>query len=194
MMSAAVLTAGVPALAVCVIVVAAPDIGIVAERSRQQRVHRRVCLAADAAVEPDARLCQRRLRTAADTAANQSVYALLHQKARQCAVPAAVGIHDLCTDNLAVRNLIELKQRGVTKVLKNLSILIGNCDFHTIFSFVIGIVFAVLMCPAALSAARMLLPSADTIAPTGDVQRLPIDKARRELAPRAFVNFLHCGT
>ena len=49
MMSAAVLTAGVPALAVCVIVVAAPDIGIVAERSRQQRVHRRVCLAAGTA-------------------------------------------------------------------------------------------------------------------------------------------------
>ena len=70
-MSAAVLTAGVPALAVCVIVVAAPDIGVVAERPRQQCVHRRVRLAADAAVEPDARLCQRRLRATADTAADQ---------------------------------------------------------------------------------------------------------------------------
>ena len=174
-MSAAVLTAGVPALAVCVIVVAAPDIGVVAERPRQQCVYRRVRLAADAAVEPDARLCQRRLRATADTAADQGIHALLHQKARQYAVPTAVGIHDLCTDNLAFRDLIELKLRGVTKVLENLSIPIGNCNFHTVFSFVIGIVFAILIRPAALSTARMLLPSADTIAPTGDVQRLPID-------------------
>ena len=126
-MSAAVLTAGVPALAVCVIVVVAPDIGVVAERPRQQCVYRRVRLAADAAVEPDARLCQRRLRATADTAADQGIHALLHQKARQYAVPTAVGIHDLCTDNLAFRDLIELKLRGVTKVLENLSPPIGQC-------------------------------------------------------------------
>ena len=120
-MAAAMLAAGMAALAVGVVVMITVDIGIVCKRACQQGVHRRVRLAADAAVEPDARLCQRRLRATADTAADQGIHALLHQKARQYAVPTAVGIHDLCTDNLAFRDLIELKLRGVTKVLENLS-------------------------------------------------------------------------
>ena len=53
---------------------------------------RRIRLTADAAVELDARLCQRHLCAAADTAADQGVHAALRQKARQCTVAAAVGV------------------------------------------------------------------------------------------------------
>ena len=120
-MAAAMLAAGMAALTVGVVVMITADVGIVCKRACQQGVHRCVRFAADAAVELDTGLRQCHLGTAADTAADQGIHALLHQKARQYAVPTAVGIHDLCTDNLAFRDLIELKLRGVTKVLENLS-------------------------------------------------------------------------
>ena len=56
--------------------------------------------------------------------------------------------------------------------------------------------------PAAAAAAGCLLSSADAVVSSGDVQRLPVDKTRCDLAPCAFTNFLHgragnihlCGT
>ena len=57
-MAAAMLAAGVAALAVGVVVMITADIGIVCKRACQQGVHRRVRLAADAAVELDADLGQ----------------------------------------------------------------------------------------------------------------------------------------
>ena len=117
-MTAAVVAAVVVALAVLVVMVVAVDIGIIAEVSDLQRRDRRVRLTADAAVELDARLCQRGLRAAADAAADQSVHAALHQKARQCAMAAAVGIDHLCADDLAVRYVVELELRRVPKCWK----------------------------------------------------------------------------
>ena len=73
-MAAAMVAAGVAALTVLVIVVVAADVRVVAEISGQQRMDSRVGITADAAEEPDARLCQRLLCAAADAAANQSVY------------------------------------------------------------------------------------------------------------------------
>ena len=60
--AAAVAAAGMAALTVLVVVVAAVNIGGIAQIAAQQRVHRRVRLAAGAAIEPDARFCQRRRR------------------------------------------------------------------------------------------------------------------------------------
>ena len=60
--TAAVLAAGV-ARAVRVVVMIAARLGIIAERAVEQRLHRRVRAAAHAAVKPDARLRERRLRT-----------------------------------------------------------------------------------------------------------------------------------
>ena len=65
-MAAAMVAAGVAALAMLVVVVIAADIRIVAEISGQQRMDSRVGITADTAEEPDARLCQRLLRAAAD--------------------------------------------------------------------------------------------------------------------------------
>ena len=78
MLAAAVVTAGVTSLAVLMIMVVTVNIGIVAQISAEQCVHRCVSVSADTAVELDARFGQGRLRTAADASANQSVHTVLH--------------------------------------------------------------------------------------------------------------------
>lgn len=90
-MAAAMLTAGVAALAVGVVVMITADIGIVCKRACQQGFHRCVRFAADAAVELNARFRQRHLSAAADAAADQRVHAVPGQETGQRAVAAAVG-------------------------------------------------------------------------------------------------------
>ena len=70
MLAAAVVTAGVAGFAVRVVMVVTVNIGIVAQISVEQRVHRRVSVPADTAVELDASFGQSCLRTAADASAN----------------------------------------------------------------------------------------------------------------------------
>ena len=91
MLAAAVVTAGVARFAVLVVMLVTVNIGIVAQTSAEQCAHRCISVPADTAIELDTRLGQSCLRTAADASADQSVYAVLHQEACQCAVTAAVG-------------------------------------------------------------------------------------------------------
>ena len=77
-LAAAVVTAGVTSLAVLMIMVVTVNIGIVAQISAEQCVHRRVSIPTDTAVELDARFGECCLRTAADASANQSVHTVLH--------------------------------------------------------------------------------------------------------------------
>ena len=118
MLTAAVVTAGVPILAVRMVMVVTVNIGVVAQTSAEQSLHRCVSVPADTAVELDARFGQSCLRTAADASANQSVHALLHQEACQCAVTAAVGVNDFRMSDFAVRSFIKLELLGVTEMLK----------------------------------------------------------------------------
>ena len=135
MLTAAVVTAGVTSFAVLMVMVVTVNIGIVAQISAEQCAHRRISVPADTAVEPDARFGQCCLRTAADASANQSVYAVLHQEACQCAVTAAVGINNFRMRDFAIRCFIKLKLFGVAEMLKNLTVFIGNCNFHNGISF-----------------------------------------------------------
>ena len=137
MLAAAVVTAGVPILAVRMVMVVTVNIGIVAQISAEQCVHRCVSVSADTAVELDARFGQSCLRTAADASASQSVHAVLHQKDCQCAVTAAVGINNLRMRDFAVRSFINLELFSVAEMLKNLTVFIGNCNFHNGISFTI---------------------------------------------------------
>ena len=137
MLAAAVVTAGVTSFAVPMVMVVTVNIGVVAQTSAEQCVHRCVSVPADTAVELDARLGQSCLRTAADASANQSVHAVLHQEACQCAVTAAVGINNLRMRDLAVRGFINLELFSVAEMLKNLAVLIGNCTFPHGISFTI---------------------------------------------------------
>ena len=108
MLTTAVVTAGVTSFAVLVVMVIAVDVGIVAQISAEQCIHRCVSVPADTAVELDACFGECCLRTAADASANQSVYAVLHQEACQCAVTAAVGINNFRMSDFAVRSFIKL--------------------------------------------------------------------------------------
>ena len=135
MLTAAVITAGVTSLAVLMVMVVTVNIGIVAQISAEQCTHCCVSVPTDTAVELDARFGQSRLCTAADASANQSVHSVLHQKACQCTVTAAVGINNFRMNNLAVRSFIKLELFCVTEMLKNLTVFIGNCNFHNGFSF-----------------------------------------------------------
>lgn len=121
---------------------AAADVGIVAELAEKQRVHRRIRVSADAAVELYARLCKHRLSAAADAAADKSVNAVECQKARQRTVTAAVCADNSLADDFSVLNIIELELLRVAEVLKNLTVFIGNCDFHDRFSFIVVVGFA----------------------------------------------------
>ena len=193
MLAAAVVTAGVTSFAVLMVMVIAVNIGIVAQISVEQCAHRRVSVPADTAVELDARFGQSCLRTAADASANQSVHAVLHQEACQCAVTAAVGVNNFRMNDFAVRSLIKLELFGVAEMLKDLTVFIGNCNFHNGISFAIFVGFFCVgsLHPAAAAAVGCLLSSADAVVSPGDVQRFPVDKTRCDLAPCAFVNLLH---
>ena len=136
-MAAAMLTAGVAALAVGMVVMITADVGIVCKRACQQGVHRCVRFAADAAVELDTGLRQRHLGAAADTAADQGIYAMCNQESSQCAVTASIGIDYFGTYNLAICNVIDLECFCVSKVLKNFSIFISNCNLHNDISFIL---------------------------------------------------------
>ena len=78
MLTAAVVTAGVPILAVRMVMVVTVNIGIVAQISAEQCVYRRISLPTDTAVELDTCFGECCLRTAADASANQSVHTVLH--------------------------------------------------------------------------------------------------------------------
>ena len=122
----------------------------------------------------------------------------------QCAVTAAVGVNDFRMDNFAVCSFIKLELFGVAEMLKNLTVFIGNCNFHNGISFTIfvGFFWVSSLHTAVAAAVGCLLSSADAVVSSGDVQRLPMDKARCDFAPCAFVNLLHgragnihlCGT
>ena len=101
MLTAAVVTAGVTFLAMLVVMVITVNIGVVAQTSAEQCVHRSVSVPADTAVELDTCFGECCLCTVADASANQSVHAVLHQEACQCAVTASVGIDLWCVTNPA---------------------------------------------------------------------------------------------
>ena len=94
-LAAAVVTAGVTSLAVLVVMVVTVNIRIVAQTSVEQCAHRCISVPTDTAVELDTCFGECCLRTDADASANQSVHAVLHQEACQCAVTAAVGVNNL---------------------------------------------------------------------------------------------------
>lgn len=132
-MTAAAVTAA--SMVMIVVVVAAADAGVIVQLTHDERLHRLVCVTADTAKEPDAGLLQCHLCAATDAAADQGIYPLCLQKACQRTVSVTGGIYHLRRQNLAVLHFIDLKSGGMTKMLKNLSALIGYCNFHKIIPF-----------------------------------------------------------
>lgn len=122
------LTAAV--VAILMMVMAALNVGIELQFSRQQRLHRRIRIAGNTAVQLNPSLSQRRLCTAPNTAADQRIHAINLQKSGQCSMPASVGLQKQFADHRPIFHFIQFKPLRVTKMLKNLPILIGNRNFH----------------------------------------------------------------
>ena len=118
------------AFTVVMVVVIALDIGIKFQGAGKHRLHRGIRIAGHAAEQPDTGLCQCHLRAAANTAADQNVHIQSVQNPCQCAVTAAAGVYHRGGNDLVVRHLVDLELLGVTKVLEDLTVLIGNCNFH----------------------------------------------------------------
>ena len=133
MAAAAVIAAGV---VLSVVVVAGGHLGKL-ESACQQLGDTRISVAGAAGVQLDACLCQSHLGTAADAAADEAVYPVGSQEARQGAMAAAVGVHYLGGDYGAVFHIVELELSRMAEVLEDLSVFIGNCDFHVDASFLI---------------------------------------------------------
>ena len=125
MASAAMVPAGMlPAL---MTVVVAVYVRVKGQPALQQCLYRCVCLTGHTAVQPDSGLCQGHLGASADSAADQGIYAMLQKKACQGPMAASVGVYHLLPGNSPVCDLIDLELLRVSKMLENLSILIGYC-------------------------------------------------------------------
>ena len=128
--AAAVIAAGV-VLAVMVVVVIAAHIGIVQQLALDQCLHGCVGLAAAAAEEADAGLCQRHLCAAADTAADQHIGMDSLQHAGQRAVAAAHGVHHFGVgDDTGFVDVVDLELCRVAEMLEDLSVFVGYCNFN----------------------------------------------------------------
>ena len=137
MLAAAVVAASMTACAVLMVVVVAANIGIIAQISAEQCVHRCVSFSADTAVES--------LMPASASAAcapppmppqiNASTPCCIRKPAKGT-MAAAVGINDFRMNDLAIRSFIKLKLLGVAEMLKKSGpFFIGNCNFHDGISF-----------------------------------------------------------
>lgn len=113
-------------------------IRIISQIACKQCVHRIISTSADTAEKTNACLRKCILCAAADTAADQGIHPMLHQKSSQCTMSASVGINHFCVHNFAVCNLIDLEFCCVSKVLENLSVFISYCNFHSKISFSIN--------------------------------------------------------
>ena len=126
----AVVMAALMALAVVMVAV---GVAAVAERARQQGLHRRVRAALHACVELYARLGQGHARAAAQAAADEGVHAVGAQEAGQGPVAKAARGQDGAVDDLAVLDVVELELLGVAKVLEHAAVFVSDCYFHVCY-------------------------------------------------------------
>ena len=139
-MAAAVAAATVVAAGVtlAVVVVRAGGIGIKAEIACQECIHRVIGITHNAAHHNNAGFCQCHPGAAANTAANQQIHFLLGKHGSQGAVAAAAGGYDLFINDLPCPDFIDLKSRGVAKVLENQFICVSYRNFRNDSSFLIS--------------------------------------------------------
>ena len=118
---------------VLMIVMITAHLRIIAQRAGQQLLHSLIRAAGNASKQADTGLGQSLLCPAANPAADEGIYLHHGQKPSQGAVPAAHGIGNFRLYNGAVLHLINLKLLGMAKMLENLTVFIGDCNFHLLF-------------------------------------------------------------
>ena len=118
------------AMAFAVVMVVAVYRRIISQFSRDKIIHRRIGIALYAAVYGNISLGEGILRACSYAAANQSVYLLCFQQGGQCAMPRAIAVQDVGFFDGVIFHRIYLELLGMSKMLKNLAVFIGNCNFH----------------------------------------------------------------
>ena len=135
LMAFASMLAAASAFMVMLAVVVAVDVRIKLQLICEKGLYRRVRIPAGSAVELNARFRQCRLSAAADAAADQDIRLQGRENARKSTVAGSVGAYHLGGNNLSVLYIVNLKGFCVSKMLKNLSIFVSNCDSHLMISF-----------------------------------------------------------
>ena len=95
----------------------------------------RVRRALNTGIEFYTRIGQRHLRAHADATADQRVNFRCLKESGQRAVSASIGVYYLFSCDPAVLCVIQLELFGMTEMLEDFSVFIGDCDSHTCTSF-----------------------------------------------------------
>ena len=130
MATAAVRAAGVAFAVMMLTVMIAFDSRIISKLARKQSLDSFVARAGNTAAQRDACLCKCHLCAAANTAADQKLRTEILEKRGKRAVSAAVGVINLCGNNISVFHFIELEFRCVAEMLEDLAVFVCNCNFH----------------------------------------------------------------
>ena len=112
------------------IVMRAMDIRVIDELTSQIVCNNSICIAGNAAEQLNARLCQSRLRTGTNAAAEDGIRTVLYKEAHQCTVALTIGGDHLTAQDLTVFCMVDLELCGVAEMLEHLTIFVRNCDFH----------------------------------------------------------------
>ena len=113
-----------------VVMMRAMDIRVIDELTGQIVCNNSICIAGNTTEQLNARLCQSRLRTGTNAAAEYGIRIVLYKEAHQCTVALTVGGNHLTAHNLTVFRIVNLELCGVAEMLEHLTIFVRNCDFH----------------------------------------------------------------
>ena len=120
-----------------VLMMIAMHIGVKLERICKIGADRAVRAAGYSPKQPDASLPQGGLCPSPNAAADENIHLCISKEACERTMALPVGIHNLLIDHLTIFNIINFKLGGVAKMLKYISVFIGNCDSHLIGSFLL---------------------------------------------------------
>ena len=131
-MTAAAVIAAYMVFPMMMVVMITPYIRVEIQLVIQKSSNSNICITRDTSIQFDASLCQCHLRSTANAATNQYICVQCRKNACQRTMTAAIGINDLRSNNYSVVYIIDLKLFGVTKMLKDVPVIIGNCDSHIV--------------------------------------------------------------
>ena len=112
------------------VMMCAVDIRVIDELTGQIVCNNSICIAGNTAEQLNTRLCQSRLRTGTNAAAEDDIRTVLYKEAHQCPVALTIGGDHLTAQDLTVFCIVDFELCGVAEVLEHLTIFVRNCDFH----------------------------------------------------------------
>lgn len=113
----------------------AMSVGIIIQRSGGKSTCCFIRWALYPGIEFDPGIRQRHLCAHANAAADQCVCLGRLQESRQRAVPTAVSIDDLLSNDFSVFHIIQLKLLAMAKMLEYFPVFISDCNSHCVGSF-----------------------------------------------------------